>query len=79
VALTALAAGHLPFALPAFGDGTAAGTTISNTANVTYIDPNNPGVTLNATSNAVTLTVAEVAGITAVPGSWHWSRPPGRQ
>ena len=46
--------------------GTAAGTAISNTASATYSDPNNTGTTLNATSNTVTVTVAEVAGITAV-------------
>ncbi|MGA7953549.1 MAG: hypothetical protein WCA07_08510 [Gloeobacterales cyanobacterium] len=49
--------------LPAWADGTAAGTTISNTATATYSDnagtPQPP-----ATSNTVTVTVAEVAGIT---------------
>jgi hypothetical protein len=48
-------------------DGTAAGTSISNTATATYADPNNPGETLNTTSNTVTITVAEVAGITVTP------------
>lgn len=43
--------------------GTAAGTSISNTATATYQDPNNPGTTLNATSNTVTVQVAEVAGV----------------
>jgi hypothetical protein len=51
----------------ALADGTAAGTTISNTATATYEDPNAPGTTINATSNTVTVTVAEVAGITATP------------
>jgi hypothetical protein len=51
----------------AFADGTAAGTTISNTATATYEDPNAPGTTINATSNTVVVTVAEVAGVTATP------------
>ena len=51
-------------AQPASAAGTAANTIISNTASATYTDPNNTGTTLNATSNTVTVTVAEVAGIT---------------
>ncbi|URD50780.1 hypothetical protein [Chroococcidiopsis sp. CCNUC1] len=46
---------------------TGAGTEIKNKATATYEDPSNPG-TINATSNEVTITVAEVAGI-AVVGS----------
>ena len=46
---------------------TAAGTSISNTATATYTDPNVPGTTLNSTSNTVTVTVAEVAGISVTP------------
>lgn len=46
---------------------TPAGTVISNTAAGTYEDPNNPGFPINTTSNTVTATVAEVAGITNVP------------
>ncbi len=45
---------------------TPAGDTINNTATGTYIDPLNPGTTINATSNQVTATVAEVAGVTVV-------------
>lgn len=45
-------------------DGTAAGTQIDNTATATYNDPNDPGASLTSTSNTVTVTVAEVAGIT---------------
>lgn len=45
---------------------TAAGTSINNTATGTYEDPNNPGVPINTTSNPVTATVAEVAGVTVV-------------
>jgi len=46
---------------------TPARQAIDNTATGTYVDPNNPTTTLNATSNKVTVTVAEVAGITNVP------------
>jgi hypothetical protein len=45
---------------------TGAGTEIKNKATATYQDPNNTGATLNATSNEVTITVAEVAGIAVV-------------
>ncbi|MBD1854939.1 MULTISPECIES: hypothetical protein [Leptolyngbya] len=49
---------------PVFAEGTQAGTSISNTANVTYRSPRDPGTTINATSNTVSVQVAEVAGIT---------------
>ncbi|WP_126389593.1 beta strand repeat-containing protein [Pseudanabaena sp. ABRG5-3] len=45
---------------------TPAGTAINNTATGTYVDPNT-GETFNTTSNTVTATVAEVAGVAAVP------------
>ncbi|MCP2729329.1 beta strand repeat-containing protein [Limnofasciculus baicalensis] len=61
-ALAASSAFHLVGPVLAFG--TAAGQSISNTATATYEDPNNPNVPINATSNTVTVTVAEVAGIT---------------
>ncbi|MBE8969018.1 hypothetical protein IQ277_23180 [Nostocales cyanobacterium LEGE 12452] len=62
---TALLTGSLfQFLAPVLADGTTAGTSISNTATATYEDPNNPGTTINATSNTVVVTVAEVAGIT---------------
>ncbi len=67
IAATLLVGSALPLSTAALADGTAAGTTISNTATATYEDPNAPGTTLNATSNTVTVTVAEVAGITATP------------
>jgi hypothetical protein len=63
-ALILAASGFVVCALPVLADGTIAGTNISNTANATYEDPNAPGTTINATSNTVTVTVAEVAGIT---------------
>jgi len=46
---------------------TPAATPIENRASGTYVDPNNPGTPINTTSNTVTVTVAEVAGITNVP------------
>lgn len=62
---TALLTGSLfQFIAPVLADGTTAGTSISNTATATYEDPNNPGTTINSTSNTVIVTVAEVAGIT---------------
>jgi hypothetical protein len=63
-ATTLLAGGIFQLAMPVFAEGTAAGTAISNTATATYEDPNNPNVKINATSNTVVVTVAEVAGIT---------------
>ena len=56
--------GLLPGILPVLADGTQAGETISNTATATYADPNNPNTPINTTSNTVTVTVAEIAGIT---------------
>lgn len=64
VAMMLAAGGLVSLALPVLADGTVAGTNISNTANATYEDPNAPGTTIDATSNTVTVTVAEVAGIT---------------
>ncbi|MDM9581446.1 hypothetical protein [Nostoc sp. GT001] len=62
---TALLTGSLfQFLAPVLADGTTAGTSISNTATATYEDPSSPGTTINATSNTVVVTVAEVAGIT---------------
>ncbi|PSB24864.1 hypothetical protein C7B82_25650 [Stenomitos frigidus ULC18] len=67
LAATLLVGSLLPLASRVLADGTSAGTTISNTATATYEDPNAPGTTINATSNTVTVTVAEVAGVTATP------------
>ncbi|MBW4688802.1 MAG: hypothetical protein KME40_27885 [Komarekiella atlantica HA4396-MV6] len=65
LAITALlTSSFFQFITPVLADGTTAGQSISNTATATYEDPNNPGTTINATSNTVTVTVAEVAGIT---------------
>lgn len=59
-----LANGIFQFVGPVLAEGTTAGQSISNTATATYEDPNNPGTTINTTSNTVTVIVAEVAGIT---------------
>jgi len=67
--------GFFLFASPALADGTTAGTAITNTANATYVDANNPGTTINSTSNPVTVTVAEVAGITVTPSGIVDSTP----
>lgn len=64
IATAFLANGIFQFVAPVLAEGTEAGTSISNTATATYEDPNNPGAPLNTTSNTVTVTVAEVAGIT---------------
>lgn len=68
VATALLTSSLFQFIAPVLADGTAAGQSISNTATATYEDPNNPGTTINSTSNTVTVTVAEVAGI-SVTGS----------
>lgn len=64
-----LAGGLVQPLLPAFAAGTAAGQQISNTATATYSETNG-GPTIDATSNTVTVTVAEVAGVTAVPAGF---------
>ncbi|MDJ0617794.1 MAG: hypothetical protein QNJ63_13810 [Calothrix sp. MO_192.B10] len=64
VATAFITSGVFQFVAPALADGTAAGTEIKNTATATYQDPNNPNETLNATSNEVVITIAEVAGVT---------------
>ncbi|MEH2165710.1 MAG: hypothetical protein V7K41_03345 [Nostoc sp.] len=64
VATVLLTGSLFQFVAPVLADGTTAGTSISNTATATYEDPNSPGTTINATSNTVVVTVAEVAGIT---------------
>ncbi|MEO0373639.1 MAG: hypothetical protein AAF329_03215 [Cyanobacteria bacterium P01_A01_bin.17] len=70
VAIAAMIAGGLTQSLlPAFAAGTAAGVSISNTATATYRDApaGTPGSTvIDATSNTVNITVAEVAGVTAI-------------
>ena len=69
--IAALLAGGLaqPF-LPVLALGTAAGEEISNTATATYKDDPNSSTTIDATSNTITVTVAEVAGLIAVPSGF---------
>ncbi|MEH2065932.1 MAG: hypothetical protein V7K50_27350 [Nostoc sp.] len=58
--------GSFTLAMPSLADGTTAGTTIDNTATAEYNYVNNLGVNVlnKASSNTVTITVAETAGIT---------------
>ena len=56
-------------------NATAAGTPIINRATGTYEDPSQPGITIDTTSNTVTVTVAEVAGITVTDGGTTDSTP----
>ena len=67
LAATLLIGGFGAIAAPAFADGTAAGTSIDNTATATYDNPDDPTKPFNATSNTVKVTVTEVAGITVTP------------
>lgn len=62
---TLLASGLCQPLFPAIAAGTDAGQTISNTATATYSDTPG-GTSINATSNTVTVTVAEVAGLNAI-------------
>ncbi|BBD65716.1 hypothetical protein NIES4072_06070 [Nostoc commune NIES-4072] len=64
VATALLTSSLFQFVAPVLAEGTAGGQSISNTATASYEDPNAPGTTINSTSNTVTVTVAEVAGIT---------------
>ncbi len=52
---------------PVFAAGTPAGTPIENRATGSFEDPQNPGIPIEVESNTVTITVAEVAGITVQP------------
>jgi hypothetical protein len=73
---TALLTGSLfQFVAPVIAEGTKAGESISNTATATYEDPLDPGTKINATSNIVVVTVAEVAGITVTASGVTDSTP----
>jgi hypothetical protein len=63
VLATLMAGGILQPLMPVLAAGVAAGTGISNTATATYKDDSNNS--FNATSNTVTVTVAEIAGLLA--------------
>jgi hypothetical protein len=67
VATLLMSGGLLQLAPLALALGTDAGQPISNTATATYEDPS--GALSNTTSNTVTVTVAEVAGITITAGT----------
>ncbi|MHC5596238.1 MAG: beta strand repeat-containing protein [Nostoc sp.] len=67
VATALLTSSLFQFVAPVLAEGTTAGQPISNEATATYQDPNDTSTTINATSNKVTVTVAEVAGITVTP------------
>ncbi len=71
--------GFLQLVAPVLANGTLAGTSIRNTATATYEDPTAPGVAITTTSNTVTVTVAEVAGITVTPDAIVNSTTPGGQ
>jgi uncharacterized repeat protein (TIGR01451 family) len=70
IAPLVVASATIAFAAPANAAGTAAGTTISNTANATYTDPGNNPQTVN--SNQVDILVDELLDVTvarADPGT----------
>lgn len=69
VATLLMSGGLLQLSPLALAAGTAATTNIDNTANATYEDPTAPGTVIDATSNKVTVTVAEVSGITLTTGA----------
>ena len=54
---------------PALADGTAAGTTIDNTAYGSFESPADPGKAIPVESNTVTITIAEIAGIDVTAGT----------
>jgi hypothetical protein len=75
---TLLIGGTFNLVAPAIAAGTAAGTNISNTATGTYLDPSDTTNTpINTTSNTVTITVAEVAGIDVSANSQPSNASPG--
>jgi hypothetical protein len=71
LAIAAMMAGGLTQPLlPVLAVGTTAGVSISNTATATYRDALG-GTIIDATSNTVNITVAEVAGLTAVASGFN--------
>ncbi|AFY56048.1 hypothetical protein Riv7116_3597 [Rivularia sp. PCC 7116] len=73
VATALVANGIFQLVAPVLAEGGAGGQTIDNTATATYEDPNNPGETINTTSNTVRVTIAEVAGITVTPANTEFT------
>jgi hypothetical protein len=77
IATLLMSGGLLQLVSPAVADGTASGTAITNTATASYEDPTGVG-NINTTSNPVTVTVAEVAGISvSASGITNKSNPGG--
>lgn len=71
IAIATLLAGSLAQPLlPVLALGTAAGEQIRNTATATYKDNPASQTTIDATSNTITVTVAEVAGLAATPSGF---------
>ncbi len=71
LAATLALAGAFNLVSVVLAEGTPAGTLITNTATATYDDGVGPNPTpINATSNTVTINVAEVAGLVAVPNGF---------
>ncbi|MBW4616281.1 MAG: hypothetical protein KME21_24005 [Desmonostoc vinosum HA7617-LM4] len=62
IASALLTSSYFQLIAPVLAEGTTAGQSITNRATATYEDPS--GTRVDATSNTVTVTVAEVAGIT---------------
>ncbi|MGB3206594.1 MAG: hypothetical protein WBB28_16530 [Crinalium sp.] len=75
VAASLIMGGAFQLAAPVLAEGTAAGTSISNTATGTYDDGS--GTIINTTSNTVTIKVAEVAGIDVSPSNTPSGAAPG--
>jgi hypothetical protein len=66
-----LSAGILQPILPVLAAGTLGGTPISNTATATFDDPNGGSTPISVESNTVTITVAEVAGISVTHAGFN--------
>lgn len=77
IAAAFLTNGIFQFVAPVLAEGSTGGQSISNTATATYEDPNNPNTPINSTSNTVTVTVAEVAGITVTSSGITNQTTPG--
>jgi hypothetical protein len=69
VATLLMSGGLFQLVAPVLAEGTTANTDISNTATASYEDPNNANTSINATSNTVTVTVAEIAGVIVTNGT----------
>ncbi len=77
IASTLISGGFWSFSLPVLAEGTAAGTSISNTATASYEDPTDPTKPLNTFSNTVEIKVAEIAGINVVADTFAIAKGSG--